>query len=334
MSKKAKENSLDLYYMNNNGQAKVDSIEEAMKKKKMKERDKRIKENMQKANDEEVDMDTEILIQMTNKNGLKRDEVKRRELTRIEKKRKKRNKKIKFFLKSTLFLGFIIGTTVFAMTSPIFNIMQIDVKNNDNVSRDTIISSSEIRIEQNILKFKKMDTIKKIEENSYIEEAKISRKFPNKIEITVEERIASYNVDFMGKYMKINIQGYMLEVVDENEDLLVIIGANTNEEEFIPNNRLNKEDLEKLEDVIRIMKVMEDNELGSKVTSINISKKDDYVLNIEEEQKKVHIGNSSNLSSKILYILSIIEKEKGKTGDIYINGDNNSKFQTYFREKY
>ena len=30
---------------------------------------------------------------------------------------------------------------------------------------------------------------------------------------------------------------------------------------------------------------------------------------------------------------AIIEKEKGKEGDIFVNGDLNNKFQPYFREK-
>ena len=31
--------------------------------------------------------------------------------------------------------------------------------------------------------------------------------------------------------------------------------------------------------------------------------------------------------------MAIIEAEKGKQGDIFVNGDLNNKFQPYFREK-
>ena len=34
----------------------------------------------------------------------------------------------------------------------------------------------------------------------------------------------------------------------------------------------------------------------------------------------------------MLYVNSIIEQEKGKTGDIFANGDLNHKFKIYFRE--
>ena len=63
------------------------------------------------------------------------------------------------------------------------------------------------------------------------------------------------------------------------------------------------------------------------------SLKNDYTIYLEEKKKKIHIGNTSNLSNKMLYILAIMEQEDGKEGDIYVNGDLNNKFQPYFREK-
>ncbi len=35
----------------------------------------------------------------------------------------------------------------------------------------------------------------------------------------------------------------------------------------------------------------------------------------------------------MLYVQSIIEKEKKKKGDIFVNGDLNNGFNPYFREK-
>ena len=51
------------------------------------------------------------------------------------------------------------------------------------------------------------------------------------------------------------------------------------------------------------------------------------------ENKYVHLGDSSNLSNKMLYVVAILEKEKENAGDIFVNGDLNNKFQPYFRQK-
>ena len=81
------------------------------------------------------------------------------------------------------------------------------------------------------------------------------------------------------------------------------------------------------------MSVMKDNELYDKVTNIDISNKNDYSIYMQEEKKTIHLGDTSNLSNKMLYIIAILDKEKDVEGDIYANGDLNKNFKVYFREK-
>lgn len=324
---------MNLYYMNN-GQAERETMgEDASKKKKAKEREKRIREGKQLKKEDVFDLETETVIQMTNKNKIKKEEQRRRELTKQERKRKKRNRRIKFFLKLILFIGLISGAIIFALTSPIFNIKNINVINNSEVASDTVISLSGLKQEENIFRFYKGSVVDKIKENSYIENVKIRRKFPNTIEIEVEERVAKYSVDYMGKYAYINTQGYILEISEDSRGLPIIQGITTKEEEVVPGNRLNNEDLSRLEDAIKIMNSASENGLDRKVTSIDISDKDEYSIYLEEEKKKVHLGDVTNLSNKMLYVVAIMEQESGKEGDIYVNGDLNNKFQPYFREK-
>ena len=333
MAKKSKENQMNLYYMNNGQAEREKAKEDVNKKKRAKEREKRIREGKQQKIEDTFDLETETVIQMTNKNKIKKEEQRRKELNKQERKRKKRNKRIKFFLKLILFIGLISGAIIFALTSPIFNIKNINVLNNNEVSSDTVISLSGLKQEENIFRFYKGSVINKIKENPYIENVKIHRKLPNTIEIEVEERVAKYSIDYMGKYAYINTQGYILEISEDSTGLPIIQGITTKEEEVVPGNRLNNEDLSRLEDVIKIMNSASENGLDGKVTSIDISDKDEYSIYLEEEKKKVHLGDATNLSNKMLYVVAIIEQESGKEGDIYINGDLNNKFKPYFREK-
>lgn len=284
-------------------------------------------------NNYKFDLDTETVIQMTNKNKIKKEEQKRKVLTKKERKRKRKIKRIKFFLKLILFVGLASGTIIFALTSPIFNIKDIKVINNNQVQADTIISLSELKREDNIFKFYGKNVVNKIKENAYIENVKIHRKLPSTIEIEVEERTPKFSVDYMGKYAYINTQGYILEIAETNNEMTIIQGATTKEEDIQPGNRLCNEDLSRLEETIKILNSANENNLEGKVTSIDISDKNEYSIYIESEKKRVHLGDSTNLSNKMLYILAIIEKEKDKEGDIFVNGDLNNKFQPYFREK-
>ena len=214
-----------------------------------------------------------------------------------------------------------------------FNIKEIKVLENNQISVDTIISLSGLKTEENIFRFWKEKVIFEIKENPYIENIIIHRKLPDKVEIIVEEREAVYSVDFMGKYAYINTQGHILEISEDNRKLPIIFGVSTEEENIAPGNRLNTEDLIKIEDVIKIMSSAKENNLDKKVTSIDISDKNEYSIYLEEEKKKVYLGDNKNLSNKMLYVVSIMEQEKEKEGDIYVNGDINNKFQPYFREK-
>lgn len=329
MAKNTKESDVNLFYMNQ-GQAQQD-ITEMMKRKKAKEREKRIKQNKAQK-EEEFDLDTETVIQMTNKNKIKKDEEERKKITKEEKKRQKRNKKIKLALKIIVLLGIIIGGITFSMVSPIFNIKEIQVVGNEQVSAETIISLSELKTEENIFKFNKLKTISKIKENAYIETAKINRKIPNKLQIEVQEREHNYSVDYLGNYAYINKQGYILEISEDSKQKPIIQGVTTAEDQIEVGKRLNDDDLDRLEDVIKIMNATKEYNLDTKVTSIDISNKNEYSIYLEEEKKKIHLGDDSNLSNKMLYANAIIEKEKEKAGDIFINGDINNKFQPYFRE--
>ena len=319
-----------VFKVEKNGQAKRKKIEEKNKIKNVREREKRIK---QKKKNDEFDLENEMVIQMTNRNNMEKEQKRIKELDKQAEKRNKRNKKVKNILKILLLLGVIIGGTIFSMTSPIFNIKEIQVTNNNITPSDTIISLSELKLDENIFKFNKYNVKNKIKENAYIEDVKIHRKIPNVVQIEITQRQPKYSIDFMGKYAYINSQGYILEVADTNNGLPIIQGIATNEEEIVPNSRLNEDDLTSLENIIKIMDIAKENNLDTKVTSIDITNKNQYSIYIQEEKKRIHLGEDTNLGNKMLYAISIMEKEKGIEGDIYVNGDLNNKFQPYFREK-
>ena len=329
--KNSKETNINLYYMNN-GQTSNELMNDN-EKKKAKEREKRIKQNKQKEEKDNFDIETETVIQMTNRNKIKKEEENRKKITKAEQKRRKKIKKIKFIIKIVLLIGIIVGSIIFAMTSPMFNIKNIEVTNNNKVASDEIISLSNLKTGENIFRFRSSNAIKNIKENSYIENVKIKRKIPNIIQIEVEERVAKFSINIMEKYAYITSQGYILEIAETTENLPIIIGISTEEKNIEPWKRLDNKDLEKLEDVLKIMDVVKENNLNDKVTSIDITDKNEYILYLQDELKKVYLGDSSSLSNKMLYVLAIIEQEKGKEGSIYVNGDLNSKFQPYFREK-
>ena len=282
--------------------------EEKNIKQKQRQREKRIKE-MKKNEETEFDFDTETVINMTNKNNKNFMKKNNAAISKNQRKIAKKKKRVKRIIKWTSLALIIIAGAIFAFASPLFNITQIEVINTNLLSKDKVISLSGIKKDQNIFRFLKSDVIKKIKEDPYVQDVKINRQLPNKVQIDIEERQRNFSLEFLNGYAYINNQGYILEISQDKLNLPVIKGASTEENNITPGKRLEQKDLEKLEVAIKIMTIAKENELDEKVTSIDISNKNEYILYLESEKKTVYLGNQENLTTKMLYTKKIIEKE-------------------------
>ena len=244
---------------------------------------------------------------------------------------KKRNRNKKIIKITLLFILFII-VILCAMFSPLFNIKAIEVNGNKIVTKNEIISLSKIQIEENSFKLSKSKIKKQIKENAYIQDVKITRKLPSTILIEIEEREPAYLLEYAGSYVVIDKQGYMLEIKTEKISLPIIQGEVTETSNFAVGNRLCTEDLERLAIISKIVELAKVNDIYTIITGIDISNKENIKLIFETEEKVAYLGDSSNMNTKILMIKSILEKEEGKPGEIFLNFDLNKK-NPIFRER-
>ena len=244
-------------------------------------------------------------------------------------KRKKSHKKIIAFFSCCLLIAIVI---IFAFTTPIFNITNIEVNGNSKISTDTIISISELKKGQNIFKYNNT-IIQNIKENKYIDEVLLKRKLPGTVIISIKEREIKYQIKLLNSYAYIDKNGYILEVSTVKQEVPIIVGFNMEENELINKRRLEIEDLEELNKILKVMDAAKTININGIITEINIENRDNYYLYIESQNKKVYIGDTSNLTKKMLYIKKILEEESNKSGIIFIDGDIGSGFKPYFREE-
>lgn len=244
-------------------------------------------------------------------------------------KKKKKNKS----RKTIILILIIIGLTIFAMITPIFNITEIKVEGNNKIDKETIISFSGLSTGENIFRNLKSKVETNIKENSYIKEATMKRKLPGTIELKIEEREIAYQIQLIDGYIYIDNQGYILENNSKKAKVPMLQGMTTEQEKLLYSIRLNEEDLNKLNTVIKIMDSIKSIEIEDKITTINAENTNEYILYLKSENKYIYLGNASNLNNKMLYIQMMLKEEKGKTGTMFINGDLNKGFKPYFREE-
>lgn len=267
----------------------------------------------------------------TQKGADKKSAPKKKQRIKTKKESKKKSM-IKEIIKWTILLGALMAAFVFFMMSPLFNVAEVCVTGNNSISEETILSLSEITIGENIYKTSKNKITKKIKQNAYIDRVEVKRILPNKVELQVKERTATYMLEYAGSFVYINNQGYILEIATNALDVPIIMGYRTNQEELQVGNRLQEEDLNKLEMVLKIIDSSQSSGIVSKINRINIEDKQNYILHMEEEKKIVYLGDASNLSSRMLYLKAVLNDTKGLEGEIFINGDL-IKEKAFFRQK-
>lgn len=266
-----------------------------------------------------------------NKNNLKKKNKKRKKTKKINKKKnEKRQKKLRIL---KIFAFIIIATVlvILLLSSSLFNINTIEVEGNSKLSDEKVISISSIELYTNIFNFSKSKIQSKLKENSYIETAEISRKLPSTVVITIKERVPTYMLQFADSYVYINNQGYMLDISNEKLEIPILTGFTTDLSNIKAGNRINSEDLNKMSMVIRISQTLSNNGLAEILSKIDMSDEKDYILFFDSEGKKVHLGNGSDLSTKIVCLKGMLEALPGKTGELFLNVDLNTE-RAYFRE--
>ena len=328
MTKKSKE---DIHYKKNkvNKKTKSNNVSARNKNNELFDFDKEIVIGMPRISD---DKEKNKKNKKTSVNTNKNKQNAKKKLTKQQQIAIKKKKAILKIVKVLTLIIVIIGVSIYVALSPLFNIKEINVTGNSKLSKEEIISLSELKTDENTFKVSKKNIKNKVKANAYIENVKIRRKLPDKVEIIVVERVATYMIPFANSYIYINNQGYMLEITSQKAEMPAIVGISTPEEELHEGQRLISEDLVKLGEVLQIMESENANELVDLITKIDISNRQDYILTLEKEKKAIHLGDVSNLSTKMAYVKKILNDEKGVEGEILVNTDLTNK-GAVFREK-
>lgn len=270
-------------------------------------------------------------MQDSNSETPKKEKNKKKKNSKKQNKKRKKKKNNKF-AKILILIIIVIATTVFAFVSPIFNINEIVVEGNEKIETETIISLSGLKIGNNIFKNNEQNIINNIKENPYVNNVKIKRVLPTTMEIIIEERNVVYQVQVIDSFVYLDYQGYILEKSSQKADVPLLEGLNTEQEKLLSDKRISNDDMENINAILKITDSAKNLDLYKEISKIKIEN-GEYILEFENEKKQAYLGDSSNMTNKMLYIQTILKSEKEKSGKIFVNGDFNNGFKAYFREE-
>lgn len=251
--------------------------------------------------------------------------AKKKQKKKTSKKLTKREKKIRSIMFWTTILIIIIVAIILFIMSDVFNISKITVINNKKISADEIVQASTLQVNENRFKKSKHKLINNIKTLPYIESIKITKKMNGEIVLDVTEREATYMLIYEGKYAYINNQGYILEISEIPQTLPILTGYKTTN--INPGNRLEVEDLKRLDTVIEILQRAKEQNIANLISEINIENDGNFILNIPSQLKTIEFGEPKNINVKILKIVEVLKKTEGQEGTIFM------KNRVYFSEK-
>ena len=349
-------NNEDKYENNREVRKKIKKLKEKEKNNKRKKQMKKNIQNTERNQNSNTKKEQSInkkkknekqkQINKLNKKLLKEQKKKQYELKRIEKIEDKKRKQEKLknlspkelrkrkIRKVAIKYSFVLVLSIFAiilfLLSPVFYIKNIEVDGNSKISSEEIKTLLQINSTTNIFEESNSKVNEKLKENKYIDKANVSRILPSTLKVNVVEREVEYLLEYANSYAYTDINGNILEISSNSIDGKVkILGYST--KNLNEHDKLEENDIKKLNNIKNILQSAEQFGIRDKITSINIADENDYQIYCETEKKIVHLGDTKDIDTKMIYIKAILEKEKENDGEIFVNMDLNNK-KPYFRQ--
>ena len=97
----------------------------------------------------------------------------------------------------------------------------------------------------------------------------------------------------------------------------------TSNEDIKIGQRLEKEDLIKLNVVAKIINYCKYNSIENKITSIDVTDSTNYIVYFKKDKKTVYLGDATNLSERLSLLKTILKNEEKSEIEIFMNGNLN-----------
>lgn len=223
-------------------------------------------------------------------------------------KQKKKRKRIK---RTIVFLIVLITILItLCLKLPYFNVATITVEGNENLTKEYIMETSKITTGKNIFLTKKREAVKNIKNNPYALSVKIKTTLPNKINIEVSERQASFYIKVNKEFYVIDKDGIVLEKTKkiQNPNLIYIKDLEYEKIEVGSAIKLKKtERIDTLKNLCNVIYSYNQTQ-KRKINMIELNKFVDIKLYCGSDLY-INIGTEQNLNEKLTKAMNILKNE-------------------------
>ncbi len=193
-----------------------------------------------------------------------------------------------------------------ALVSPVFEIDEIQVIGNSQLSNEEIFSIAGIdKVGGNIFAFNSGTAKKRLSKSNYIKSVRIVKNFPSTIIINIEERKVRGYIPYLGKYLFIDVDGRVIDISDQMPiSHPIILGLKFSG--FTLGEPLTVTNDYSLSDVVQISKLIDAYDLADMVIKVDVSKPEDIHLYVN--QIDVTFGSIDDAYTKIATLNEIVKQ--------------------------
>ena len=220
-----------------------------------------------------------------------------------------------------LSLFFLLAFGVYKIyTASRYNISIIEVEGNVKYTEDEIKEIAAISIGSNINKLNKNKIEKHIETLSYVENAKIIRKYPETVIIKIEEYVSSFIAfnDETNEYISLTDTGVILEKCNSEEiaEQILLFGIHFDDK---LGERIVELEQNKLKKLLDIMEKYSNVNIDKDITRVEF-KEGDIILTLDYDIDVILDGQ--DVEYKLNLLKSILNEINGKVGIVDMTIDN------------
>ena len=241
------------------------------------------------------------------------------------KRTRRRKKNIKLYVFVIIVLA--LGLGVLLSVTLLFNIDKINITGDKvDYSEENIIKASGVEIGDNLVRLDAKEVREKILASMiFVEDAKIDKKYPDTLEISLVKCFESACLECEDGFLIISRKGKFLEKTDKaKKGLLIIKGFEP--KEFKPGDFIESTDEQKTEIYHEIMDGIEKYK-DTPVTSVDMTDKYSIIINYDN-RIDFKMGNSNEIAYKMNLANTVLhDLDKDKTGTMIMVGANQISFR-------
>ena len=230
-----------------------------------------------------------------------------------------------YFIRRMIFVLFIsLIFFLVLINSSIFNVKYVNIMGNKFLSSEYLIQSLNGVFQKNIF-FNSIDKeINSLKENKYIESISYSKKYPDTINVSVEEIEIDYYIYFNNDYYIFDRHSKLIDILDYKQefDMLEIIGAEIPSDIQLGQN-LFLEDSREVKWLENLREILDLNKSNINFDYVDLT--DVYNVVLGYKNLQIKIGNNFDLRQKLNIAINTINsnpKFESSSGYIDVRSKN------------